>query len=267
MIIVDQPIERHLNGDEGGRGLRQFAKRHAAGEIFRHAQKPAENRREQEIGLRDERRAHQLPEQLPPAQQHLRQRVPNDALSFDIQLARRVVAGLADLVRRRQKFRLALALHLNDRRQVAADREHEASEKKCVDDRADDKISWNGHHQAPNGNCQAAADRPEHTGEDSCCHHRIDQTQRQINRRIGGRFDVVGDSVFAILIFARRCLQLAIVLIGEPKAEGVGGQPLPPFALCCHTRPHRNDGQRDTRHGQRRKHEDLAPQGIAVATG
>src|SRR5580692_6944536 len=80
LVVVDQPVESHLNRNTGGGSLCQLAKRHGAGEIFRNAKKPAEHRREQNVRLRNERRAHQLPEQLSPSQQYLRQRAPNRAL-------------------------------------------------------------------------------------------------------------------------------------------------------------------------------------------
>ena len=57
------------------------------------------------------------------------------------------------------------------------------------------------------------------------------------------------------------------MIVGEPVAENIGGQPLPPFALCGHARPDRNDGQADTHDRERREHRDLAPQRVAVVAG
>jgi hypothetical protein len=71
--IIDQPVERHLQGHERGRCLSELAERHGAVEVFRGTQDPCECRREQQIHLRDHRRSHELPEQLSPPIEDLMQ--------------------------------------------------------------------------------------------------------------------------------------------------------------------------------------------------
>ena len=67
--IVDQPVECALYDDEGGCGLRELAERHRAAEIFRHAQKPGDHRRAQEVAVRDQGGAEELPGVFAPPQQ------------------------------------------------------------------------------------------------------------------------------------------------------------------------------------------------------
>ena len=59
-IVVDDPVERVLHLDEGGGRLHHGAERHLAGEIFRRAQDHRDHRRDDEIAVRHEHRAHVL---------------------------------------------------------------------------------------------------------------------------------------------------------------------------------------------------------------
>ena len=58
-----------MHGDKGG-GLREFVQRHRTAQIFRHAQEPGDDRRQNKIRARDPRGANQLPAELAPPEQN-----------------------------------------------------------------------------------------------------------------------------------------------------------------------------------------------------
>src|SRR5262249_16620544 len=77
--VIHQPVERHLQRDERGRCLSEFAERHGAGKVFWGAQDPCEYRCEQQIHLRDHGGSHELPAHLAPPIENLTQRQPHRA--------------------------------------------------------------------------------------------------------------------------------------------------------------------------------------------
>jgi hypothetical protein len=66
LIVVDEPIERALYGDERCRGLRELSQRHGAVQILWYAENPGNDRRKKEVAVRDKRDANELPTELTP---------------------------------------------------------------------------------------------------------------------------------------------------------------------------------------------------------
>jgi len=267
LIVVDQPVECDLHGDERSRCLREFPERHRTREVFRDTQDPREHRSEQQIRLCDHGRSHQLPAQPPPAIDDLTERVPHQLLLFALVGRRnRSLARFAYLIGGRQQLRFGLAFQLNNHRQSAADHHHRAREYERVDSDTEDQIARHRHFNSAEDDREAAADIPEHTDEYEGGQCGVDKSKRQIDRRVGGNFGIVGDTIFGVLVFAVRRIEAPVTILRQPAVQDIRREPLAPFALGRHPAPYRGHRQPDAEASKRYEDDDLAPENIAVPT-
>ncbi len=81
---------------------------------------------------------------------------------------------------------------------------------------------------------QRAADVPEHDDEGQRGQHRGGQAGGEIDRRLGGDANIVGDPVFGVLMVAADQVELVVAAVADPAVEQMAAEPGTPAALRRH---------------------------------
>ena len=254
-IIVDQPAERGLHDGEGGSRLHHLSERHAAVEKFRRAQQQRHHGRDQARSLRHQRGAHVLAGQPRPLPQHVGKGLVDAVALFLLAAEQRdALAVLAHPRQRVAVFGLGLVLVLGHLHEAASDGHDRAGGDGGIDHGGDHQKAGNGQRRSADRHRQRAADGPEHRDEGRGRQKCRGDAGDEIDRRVGGDPQILGDAVFRILVVAADQVELVVAAVGEPARDHRIGQPGAPAALNAHARVHLRHAEQHAADRERKEH-------------
>ena len=210
--------------------------------------------------------AHVLPRQVMPLAQHVAQgRTDLRCRSLDVAWRHAPGRTFAQVGYGILQFRLGLVLGLDHPDHVAADDHECARGQDRIRHGGNDQIPGDGEADPQDRGVQRAADMPQHDHERPGRQYRREQTDDEVDRRIGRQPRILGNPVLRVLVLAVSQFDVKVVAAAQPGVDQVPADPGPPRALKGHAAPHGGHGEADADRGEQREKMRLVPDLGAVA--
>ena len=160
------------------------------------------------------------------------------------------------------QFGLGLVLVLGNGNEAAADQQHRTARDHGIKHRCDHQKAGNIDVHAADAEAQCAADGPQYDNEGCSRKKGLRHPADEIDRRLGRDTDVVGDTVFRVLVISADEIELVVAAGFEPAEDQTVGEPFAPSALDGHPGVNLCDAEADAhrkdREIQQRKMKDSA---------